>query len=211
MSGMDAERFWAVVDATRNEVDGWPADLHQRWAHALYTHVVTLPPQEILDFDRRFEALRRSAETPEMAAATQLVVLPYPGSRFDPHYIRFMSKFENFVDCLVMLGRETFERAVADPDTLADHPLIRAVADRELPGSVLLPAMVYDAPGDAYCELTGFDSDRYLDHRDGPSPSTTDDYETAGDDEDEDDGTGAAWLAERLPRLLAIFPLELPR
>ncbi len=187
MRGMDAERFWAIVDAARNEVDGWFADVDQQWARGLYAGLVTLPPEDILDFDRRLATLRRSAETPEMAAATQLV----------------------------MLGRETFERAVADPDSLADHPLIRAVGDGELPGSVLLAVRVDDAAGDAYCELTRVDDDGYLDRL---SPSTTDDREAAGDDEDDedpdddedadDDGAGAAWLAERLPRLLAVFPPE---
>src|SRR6266540_3008181 len=156
MRGMDAERFWAIVDAARNEVDGWFADVDQQWARGLYAGLVTLPPEDILDFDRRLATLRRSAETPEMAAATQLV----------------------------MLGRETFERAVADPDSLADHPLIRAVGDGELHGSVLLAVRVDDAGDD-------------------------EDDEDPDDDEDaDDDGAGAAWLAERLPRLLAVFPPE---
>jgi len=212
---MDAERFWAIVDAARNEVDGWFADVDQQWARGLYAGLVTLPPEDILDFDRRLATLRRSAETPEMAAATQLVVRPFPGSQTYPSFIVFELKFRAFANCLVMLGRETFERAVADPDSLADHPLIRAVGDGELPGSVLLAVRVDDAAGDAYCELTGVDDDGYLDRL---SPSTTDDREAAGDDEDDedpdddedadDDGAGAAWLAERLPRLLAVFPPE---
>ncbi len=81
MSDVDAERFWAIVDAARNEVDGWSADLDRRWAGALRACLITLPPDDILDFDRQLAVLRRLAETPEMAAATQLVVRPFRRNR----------------------------------------------------------------------------------------------------------------------------------
>jgi hypothetical protein len=207
---MDVERFWAIVDAARGDVDGWSADLDRQWAHALYTRLVVLPPDDVLDFDRRLLALRRPAATPELAAATQLVVRPYPGSWRDPSFFSFESKFRALVNCLVMLGRDTLERAVADPESLADHPLIRAVADGELPGSVLLAVRVDDAAGDAYCELTGVDDDAYLDLRE---QSTMDDRDLFGgaeaddaEDADVDGDLYAAWLAERLPRLHAMFP-----
>jgi hypothetical protein len=212
MIAMDAELFWAIVDAARHSVDGWPADLDERWAYGLYTHLMALPPEDALAFDRRLDALRRSAESPEMAAVTQLVVLPYPDSWRDPYYRSFRLKFRSFMNCLVMLGRDTFERAVADPDSLAGHPLLRAVAAGELPGPVLLAVRVDDAPGDAYCELTGMDEEKYLDlvsTTPPDDPDTSDDEED--DDDGDDDGSGAAWLAERFPRLLAIFPLEAER
>jgi hypothetical protein len=212
MTGVDSEQFWAVVDVARNEVDGWFADLDRWWARALHDRLLAMPPDDILDFDRRLAALRRQAETPEMAAATELVVLPYPGCQVSPYYRLFMPKFRAFVNCLVMLGQETFDRAVTDPDSLADHPLIQTVADGQLPGSVLLAVRVDDAAGDAYCELTGLDDDGYLELLALPEPDNleaTDDDENNDEELDEeefdDDGTGAAWLAERMPRLLAMF------
>jgi hypothetical protein len=208
MSGVDTERFWAIVDEARGQVNEWSVDLDQQWAHALYTQLVTLPPDDILEFDRRLATARRSAESPEMAAATLLVVRPR-GVTLNPVFFVFEMKFEAFATCLVMLGREVFERACADPDSLADHPLIRAVGARLLDPSVLLALRVGDAAGDAYCEVTGLDDDDYLDL---VSPSTTDDRDAAGDNDDEDDNDdddeGAAWLAERLPRLQSLFPLE---
>jgi hypothetical protein len=209
---VDVERFWAIVDSARDDVDGWSADLDRQWAHALYTRLVALAPDDVLDFDRQLVGLRRAVASPELAAATQLVVRPYSGSSTDPSFVAFDLKFGAFVNCLVMLGRDTLERAAADPDSLAGHPLVRAVADGELPGSVLLAVRVDDAAGDAYCELTGVDDDTYLDLRslsivDGPGVSGDDDEDEYDDDEDEDDAY-AAWVAERLPRLRSMFPQE---
>ncbi len=86
--------------------------------------------------------------------------------------------------------------------------MIRAVAAGTLRGSVLLAARASGAPGDAYCALTGYDDDSYLDLIE---PSTTDgaepDDEDEEDEDEDDDGSGAAWLEQRLPRLMALFPL----
>jgi hypothetical protein len=210
MSGVDAERFWAIVGAARDEVDDWSVDLDQRWAYALYAQLVILPADEVLDFDRRLATLRRAAQTPEMAAATQIVLRPslrtwhYSGPA--PYDLPFMWRFHSFVTCLVMLGRASFERAVEDPDSLADHPLIQMVATGRFSPAVLLAARVDDAAGDAYCELTGVDENGYLDLLE-PSDATAED----GDDEDDEDDSeyGAEidpdWLAERLPCLMAMF------
>jgi hypothetical protein len=214
MSGVDDERFWATVKAADDDVEEWSPDLDQDWANALYAHLVTLPADEVLAFDLRLGTLRRAAETPEMAAAIQLVVRPSPRDwlrhRPDPYYLPFIWKFREFVNCLVMLGRDTFERAVADPDSLADHPLIQAVANDQLPPSVLVSSRVYDAACNAYMKLTGIGESEYCDLYEA---STTDDAAAAdaatSADEDDEDEYGAeidpVWLAERLPRLLAMF------
>lgn len=112
---MDAEQFWAIVDAARQEVGPWPEDLDQDWADALYIRLLDLPPDDILDFDRTLTALRHGAERPEMAAAIQLVVRPATANeRSSPRFVSFPYKFQCFATCLVMLGRDTYERAVAD-------------------------------------------------------------------------------------------------
>jgi uncharacterized protein DUF4240 len=208
MTDVDVQQFWEIVEAARSEVDGWPGDHDRRWARALYARLSTLPPEDILGFDRCFAAVRRSAESPEMAAAVQLVVLPTPATWL-PYFVSFEAKFSNFVNCLVMLGRDTFDRAVADPDTLAEHPLIRDVAEELRPGAALLAVRVFDAAGDAYCALTGTDTNEYLDL---VLPSTVDDQaeedqedEEDPDEDDEDDGSYDAWVAEHLPRLWALF------
>ncbi len=41
--------------------------------------------------------------------------------------------FMDFRDGLVLAGRATFERTLADPDTLADHPVVAAMADAGSP------------------------------------------------------------------------------
>jgi hypothetical protein len=208
---VDDDRFWAIVDAARTEVDGWSVNLDRDWADALYAELLGRTAEDILAFDRHLAQLRRHARTPQLAVATELVVRRDPDSTLYPGIWIFQEKFRAFVNCLVMLGRDTFERTVTDPDTLADHPLIRAVADGGLPGSALLAVRVDDTAGNAYCASTGYDSDAYLDLVD-PSPANDEWDMGTGDDEVEDDetdgGTEAAWLAEHLPRLLALFPLD---
>lgn len=214
LSAMDDERFWEIVETVRDEVEigGWSADLDQRWARALRTELLTLPPDSILDFDRRLAALRRSAETPEMAAAFELLL---PISLLDGHggYFNGPTRtFRSFVNCLVMLGRDTFQRALDDPDTLADHPLVVAVGSDEIDGRVLLASRVDDAAGDAYCESTGYDDDDYPDLVEPPTDETTDELEEEDESEDDeeydledDEAALAEWSADELPRLFALY------
>src|SRR4051794_4075558 len=58
--GVDVERLGARGAAARHDVDGWSTDLDRQWARALYVRLVALAPDDILDFDRRRDALRRT-------------------------------------------------------------------------------------------------------------------------------------------------------
>ncbi|MGO2042828.1 MAG: DUF4240 domain-containing protein, partial [Cellulosimicrobium funkei] len=55
--------------------------------------------------------------------------------------------FMDFRDGLVLAGRAVFERTLADPDTLADHPVVAAMADGGSPwfGFESLDSLVRDA------------------------------------------------------------------
>ena len=55
--------------------------------------------------------------------------------------------FMDFRDGLVLAGRAVFERTLADPDTLADHPVVAAMADGGSPwfGFESLDTLVRDA------------------------------------------------------------------
>ncbi|WP_415297646.1 DUF4240 domain-containing protein [Cellulosimicrobium sp. SJTW-1] len=107
--------------------------------------------------------------------------------------------FMDFRDGLVLAGRETFERTLADPDTLADHPVVAAMADGGSPwfGFESLDSLV----GDAWSRATGEDDEAYYAARERTS-SVRARSEPAGEPWDFDDDEENA---RRLPRLTALF------
>ncbi|WP_144720947.1 DUF4240 domain-containing protein [Cellulosimicrobium sp. TH-20] len=107
--------------------------------------------------------------------------------------------FMDFRDGLVLAGRATFERTQADPDTLADHPVVAAMADGGSPwfGFESLDSLVRDA----WSRATGEDDEAYYAARERTS-SVRARSEPAGEPWDFDDEEENA---RRLPRLTALF------
>jgi hypothetical protein len=105
----------------------------------------------------------------------------------------------DFRDGLVLAGRSTFERAVADPDSLADHPVVAAMAGGGSPwfGYESLEWLV----GGAWARASGEDAEAYHAARERTSSGHV--YrEPAGEQWDFDDDEENA---RRLPRLTALF------
>lgn len=97
--------------------------------------------------------------------------------------------FEYFRGWLLAQGREVFEQAVADPDSLADLPVIREGAED---GLDLESEDMFGVVADAYHALTGtYD----LPQAEGRYPELGQFWDF--DDEDE--------IRRRLPRLAALF------
>ncbi|MFE9232625.1 DUF4240 domain-containing protein [Cellulosimicrobium funkei] len=107
--------------------------------------------------------------------------------------------FRDFRDGLVLAGRAVFERTLADPDTLADHPVVAAMADGGSPwfGFESLDSLVRDA----WSRATGEDDEAYYAARERTS-SVRARTEPAGEQWDFDDDEENA---RRLPRLTALF------
>lgn len=107
--------------------------------------------------------------------------------------------FMDFRNGLILAGRGTFERAVADPDSLADHPAVAAMAGE---GSAWFGFESLDAlVGDAWSRVTGEDDEAYFAARDSSSHAGSG-AEPWGESWDfDDDGENA----RRLPRLTALF------
>ncbi|MBE9940993.1 MAG: DUF4240 domain-containing protein [Cellulosimicrobium funkei] len=107
--------------------------------------------------------------------------------------------FMDFRDGLVLAGRAVFERTLADPDTLADHPVVAAMADGGSPwfGFESLDSLVRDA----WSRATGEDDEAYYAARERTS-SVRARSEPAGEPWDFDDEEENA---RRLPRLTALF------
>jgi hypothetical protein len=160
---VDIEEFWALIDQSRRGREDDPDDQ----AFALTDFLRECSREDLIAFERLYAEQIRRAERWDLWGAGYLI----NGGMGD-------DSFHDFRHWLISRGRIVFERAVADPDSLADVP--EAVEDEicaERFGSA-----VYHVYRDTYGEEL-------------PRTSLRGDYE--GDDWEEDD------LPERFPRLAA--------
>jgi hypothetical protein len=163
-------------------------------ALALLELLTQLPAAEIAAFDNLFEELRATAETQDMANAAVLIEHGFLGD----------DSFDDFRAGLVALGQTVFENAVANPDSLASHQLVREIAASNDPRWLGREDMLFVA-SHAYAVVTGEDEVTFYDFAEGQRA----DPEPKADDEDEDE---QFWTVEdeaetrrRLPRLAELF------
>ncbi|MCQ0022458.1 DUF4240 domain-containing protein [Streptomyces somaliensis DSM 40738] len=102
---MDETEFWELVDSTRGAAEGDPDD----HAELLLERLVRLDPDTVLDFARHFEARYDRADTWDLRAAAAILL---GGARDEA--------FDSFRCWLIGRGREVFEGAVHDPESLAE-------------------------------------------------------------------------------------------
>jgi hypothetical protein len=102
---MDEDEFWAVVASTRAAAKNRVA----RQPKALHKLLTRRPLGEVLEFRALLRSVTARADTNAMAHAAGLLL----GGVGD-------DSFADFRTWLVCHGRETFERALADPDTVVD-------------------------------------------------------------------------------------------
>jgi hypothetical protein len=146
-----------------------------------------LEPAEILAFQRCFDRAGSAADRWELCAAAS-VIWGYISD----------DGFSDFRAGLIGLGRETFERVVADADALADLDVVRRAA-RGGDRFVLAAEELGYAAERAYARRTGDDEAFWED-----LPDDGEDHERGwsgrfGSTED------AARIPGRLPRLTALF------
>ncbi|MFJ9584700.1 DUF4240 domain-containing protein [Streptomyces acidicola] len=102
---MDETEFWELVDTTREAAEGDPEDQ----ADLLVERLVQLDPDAVLDFARHFESRYNRAYQWDVWGAAWVLLDGAGDDVFD------------FFRCwLIGQGREIFEGAVHDPDSLAD-------------------------------------------------------------------------------------------
>ncbi|KDQ66772.1 DUF4240 domain-containing protein [Streptomyces halstedii] len=170
---MDETEFWEIVDSTREAAEGDPDD----HAEVLVERLVRLDPESVLDFARHFEARYNRAYRWDLWGAAAVLL----GGADD-------DAFDSFRCWLIGQGREVFEGAVQDPDTLAE---ILEDFDEEFDGDG--EELGY-AADEAYEQLTGVVSpDLGL----PPQPERPEGTPLEPDDE--------AALAERFPMLWERF------
>jgi Protein of unknown function (DUF4240) len=194
MTGDDAT---SPAEAEENdEADGADSDdeddITDPVALALYELLTRLPAAEIGLFDNIFEDVRARADTVTLANAAQLIEHGFLGD----------DSFDDFRAGLVALGSSTFEAAVANPDSLADHPLVREIAAAKDPRWLGREDMIFVA-SHAYAAVTGEPEITFFDFAEALRANPDQEEEHA----DEDDWTISDEVRTRrqLPRLSEMF------
>jgi hypothetical protein len=162
-------------------------------ALALIRVLAQLDPAEIAAFEVVFDALRSAADRDDIANAAVLI----------EHGFLADDSFDDFKAGLVALGRDVYERVLRDPDSLADHPLVREIAQANDPRWLGREDLHY-AASQAYTQATGQDEVTFFDvveaaEVEEPELPEPDDEETEWAVTDEVE------TRRRLPRLSALF------
>ncbi|WP_328653273.1 DUF4240 domain-containing protein [Micromonospora sp. NBC_00330] len=191
---MDVDEFWAVVESAGASLDGRTGDDGEAVAAALVTRLAATSPQGILEFQELFDQLHVALYRWDVWAAAYLI----GGGCSDDSFIDFRAG-------VIALGREWYERVLASPDGLADHPVVRQAATEADDGTLFAESVNYVA-GEAYEQVTGGDDDAFYEAMkarqhvavgvDGArEPDMGEDFDFDDDDE----------MRRRLPRLAELF------
>ncbi len=175
---MDEVTFWALIDRSRTARGGAMAKQRAR----LRAELERLSPQEVAAFAARFHDVQDRAYTWDLWAACSVIL----GGSTDDLFIDFRT-------WLIAQGRDVFERAIADADSLAGLPL---GSRRSMFAAVTGAEELAYVAGDVYEHLTGSEL----------PPDPHDDVvsvEPAGVPMTE--VADGAELRQRLPRLAARF------
>ncbi|MEU5697074.1 DUF4240 domain-containing protein [Actinosynnema sp. NPDC020468] len=184
---MDLDTWWDLIGRARDAAgdradDRDPVD--DPLPGALVDVLAALEPPRIADFAVRLVQVRDTAYLGPLWKAAYLI----EGGCGD-------DGFQDFRDGLILLGREVFTRAVADPDSLAQVPLVVRMA-REERGWLGYESLSYLAQ-DAYLRVLG-ETGSFTAVLDGAVSAMELRARPAGDDWDSEDD---AEQRRRLPGL----------
>ncbi|PZG12657.1 hypothetical protein C1I95_25335 [Micromonospora craterilacus] len=171
---MRTDDFWQLIDRAR--AGGGEPDAIATRAVAL---LAARDPEEIVGYARHQQRVLAASYRVDLWGAAYLI----NGGASD-------DGFEYFRGWLMTQGREIFAGAVADPDSLAELPQVRAAS---LSGEEFECEDMLAVPWDAYRKATA--TDLPADRQAVPVPDLNDFWDF--DDEDE--------ARRRLPRLAALF------
>ncbi|MEU2613544.1 DUF4240 domain-containing protein [Micromonospora sp. NPDC007271] len=196
IQGVEMDEFWALIEASDD--GSRTPDERLAW---LTDRLAERPAGDAVEFALRLDEARARADTWRLWGAASLICA---GLCSD-------DGFHYFQAWLVGLGRETFERVVADPDMLADVPQVRRLAGRRVDG--------WD--DDEWPDWEGLDyvADEAYERITGAADAVDDEAEARGrelgcspDPRDEEwDLHDPTELGRRYPRLATMFPLPSAR
>lgn len=118
---MSVDEFWALINDACAEVDPSVTDFDGRFSaivQACEDRLSTREPDQIVEFALRQWHMRDQADLWNLRAAAYVI----EGWSSD-------DGFMDFRQGLIALGQVWYERALADPDSLADHPFVRGGGD----------------------------------------------------------------------------------
>lgn len=169
---MTLDQFWDITDrACRPDLQS-----AEEWDERLQAELKQLDPDEIVEWNHIFDRLAFEARTIDLWGAAYTI----NGGASDDGFYYFRC-------WLIGMGRDVYEAAVADPDSLAEvvHPREDAEAE------------IYAAAHQAWITVTGRpDTDPY------PARNEFSDQPVPGENWDFDDGEE---VRRRFPRLAAIY------
>lgn len=133
---MDRDAFWALI----HEIRAVAAD-NDEMLEKIKARLQLLAPEEIVDFQAHYNACMKQLYTWDVWGAAYVM----NGGCSD-------DGFEYWRAMLISLGKEAFETALSDPDTLADLDLDdeAAAGEWEFEEFSYVPSQVYE-------EMTGHD------------------------------------------------------
>ncbi|MEU6238890.1 DUF4240 domain-containing protein [Kitasatospora sp. NPDC047058] len=182
---MKTDEFWQLIETARMQ-----AEASGSFDQALVGLLATRSRREILEYQERFDELHGALYRWHVWAAAYLI----GGGCSDDGFIDFRAG-------VIAQGRDWYERVAADPDSLAEHPLvIAAAADGD--DEALFYEEVNYAAAYSFERLTGGTDDfseawaEYWEARDQEHVEAD-----MGEDFDFDD---AEQMHRRLPRLAAL-------
>jgi hypothetical protein len=189
--------FWTLIEQARADASGdsgtWPSGA--AIGAALAGTLERLPPEQIIEFHQSYLGTASRAHQWRACASAFLIW----------NYISD-DGFSDFKAGLVGLGQDAFEQVVADPDALADHPMVRAIAAGRVDRFALAGEAIQFAACQAYERRTD-DADAFWEALDSQPAEAAD-----GEDKPAVPWSGrfgspedAAQIPLRLPRLHALF------
>lgn len=190
---MDASVFWEIIETARTRT-GPVRPFHKALAYYLASHT----KQGILEYQERFDQVHAALYRRDLWAAAYLI----GGGCSDDSFIDFRAG-------LIAQGREWYERVVASPDSLADHPAMSGAAGNARDSALFYEEVNYAARR-AFEQLTCGTEDftaAWTDFRRSHGPDGRGAVDM-GEDFDFDDPDQ---MRRRLPRLAALCLADGPR
>lgn len=190
---MDDETFWDVIEDCRRVTPD--PDERSEW---LCERLKDRSENELLRFQETLDRVLAPTLTWDLWGAADRIM----GWCSDDSFFYFRL-------WLVGLGRDAFDRAVRDPDSLADVPAVRGLVGR--------PPQVWEEEEVLEWEELDYVAVRAWEHVTGRTEEAFYDAleSLVGDDAEPMDPAGERWDARddeeshrRLPRLSALFPLS---
>jgi hypothetical protein len=142
---METAAFWAIVDESRNTFDPRRTDGNMEAQVDRFQELLAeLTPAELMEFQREFETHMHRAYRWDLWGAAYVI----EGGCSD-------DGFTDFRSWLISLGREAYESALRDPESLLDVAHAAGIEVASFEEFQYVPMQVYEAATDEEMPDTG--------------------------------------------------------